>query len=93
MSAAPCCQSHSNFFRRAFGISQWILPTAILALLPKCPACLAAYVLLWTGVGLSLSTAGIVRMALLVLSISALMFLAFKVIRNAIAGLSQTKES
>ena len=78
MSTPLCCQSHSNFFRRALGISQWILPTAILALLPKCPACLAGYALLWTGIGLSMSAAAIVRSSLLFLSVAMLILLAAK---------------
>jgi hypothetical protein len=45
----------------------WVLPSAILVLVPKCPACLAAHVALWTGLGLSLSTATYLRWMLLFL--------------------------
>jgi hypothetical protein len=53
----------------------WILPSVLLVLLPKCPACVAAYVLLWTGLGLSLSVAAGLRYGLLFLCVASLLFL------------------
>ena len=47
-------------------------------LMPKCPVCLAAYVMLWTGLGLSLSTATYVRWMLLFLCVASLLFLTVK---------------
>jgi hypothetical protein len=44
-------------------------------LVPKCPACLAAHVTLWTGLGLSLSTATYLRWALLFVCVASLLFL------------------
>ena len=44
-------------------------------MVPKCPACLAAYVALWTGLGLSLSTATYLRWVVLFLCAAALLFL------------------
>jgi hypothetical protein len=59
-------------------IFAWVLPSAILVLVPKCPACLVTYVALWTGLGLSLSTATYLRWALLFLCASSLLFLIVK---------------
>jgi hypothetical protein len=50
-----------------------ILPGVLFALLPKCPACAAAYVLLLTGVGVSASAMNILQGLLLGLSVFALL--------------------
>lgn len=56
----------------------WIVPGTVLAFDPKCPACLAAYVALWTGLGMSISTAATVRWAMILLCAASLFFLTVK---------------
>jgi len=44
------------------------LSLGVWLLIPKCPVCLAAYVALWTGLGLSFGAATYVRWSLLATS-------------------------
>jgi len=80
---SACCDAASDrktptWAPRVREIFAWVLPGAILVLAPKCPACLAAHVALWTGLGLSLSTATYLRWALLFLCVASLLFLIVK---------------
>jgi hypothetical protein len=68
---------------RRFGA--WIVPGAILALLPKCPACLAAYLVLISGVGVSVSAAAQLRVVLIFASVAALGYLAVSAIKRVVA--------
>jgi hypothetical protein len=75
-----CCNATSTgksppWVRRVREVFAWALPSATLVLMPKCPVCLAAYVTLWTGLGLSLTTATYLRWALLFVSAASLVFL------------------
>jgi hypothetical protein len=77
-------QSRSRW-RRGGEIAGWILPSATLALLPKCPLCVAAYVALATGIGISLRTATYLRTALLVICVTSLVVIASRHIRRFIS--------
>jgi hypothetical protein len=77
---SACCGAASDrktptWVRSVRELFAWALPSAILVLVPKCPACLAAYVTLWTGLGLSLVTATYLRLVLLFLGVASLLFL------------------
>jgi hypothetical protein len=78
--------------RRVREMFAWVLPSAILVLVPKCPACLAAHVMLWTGLGLSFSAATYLRWGLLFLCVAALLFLFVERMNRLGAVLSHFKK-
>ena len=88
MTTRPCCHSATrdrehaprpaSRWRRGAEIAGWIIPSATLVLLPKCPVCVALYVALFSGIGLSLASASIVRTSLLILCVAALFYLTLK---------------
>ncbi|MBV8482995.1 MAG: hypothetical protein JO077_09045 [Verrucomicrobia bacterium] len=91
--ARPCCpvepvaepgrdvglaESGAPPYRRFLNFIGWIVPTAILALIPKCPVCVASYAVIGSGVGFSLSAFAQLRLALIVLCLVSLAFVGTK---------------
>jgi hypothetical protein len=85
----PCCcisQSEKTPRRRAsrwLDAVGWLLPATVLALMPKCPMCVAAYVALLTGLGLSLPAATAIRTTLIVLCAASLAYMAWRTATRA----------
>jgi hypothetical protein len=67
-----------GFFRRAWQGVQWLFPAAFLVLMPKCPMCVAAYIALCTGIGVSVSTAWWIQMLMIGLCVTSLAYLAVR---------------
>ncbi|MDB6021104.1 MAG: hypothetical protein JWQ04_961 [Pedosphaera sp.] len=94
MNARHCCQIKTRAgdnarrpasrLRRVGEIAGWIVPSALLALLPKCPLCVAAYVALATGIGISLPTATYLRAMLVAVCVASLVFIAARRLRSLI---------
>src|SRR4030095_340203 len=66
---------------RCLTLIEWATPGLILALLPKCPLCIAAYIAIGTGIGISVSTAAYIRLGLLVVCAASLFLLVTRSLR------------
>lgn len=67
-----------RFFEHFREFAGWLLPGATLVLLPKCPLCLAGYIALGTGIGLSVPGATYLRLLLIVLCVITLFYVAIR---------------
>jgi hypothetical protein len=68
--------------RRGGGIAGWIIPSAALILMPKCPMCVAMDVALFTGASISVASASHLRIAIGVLCGAVLFGLTVKGLRR-----------
>jgi hypothetical protein len=72
LTAPVCCESCQSkpavHAGQSWDVAAGICSIGIWTLVPKCPLCLAAYLTLWTGLGLSLTQAMYVRWSLLGIS-------------------------
>ena len=88
MKTRHCCQFATrdsdnaprplSCWQRGGEIAGWIVASATLVLLPKCPVCVVMYVALFSGIGISVASAAHLRTSLLVLCVAVLVGLALK---------------
>ena len=57
---------------------QWLFPATLLVLMPKCPLCVAAYVALFTGVGITVSTAHWIQILMVAFCLTSLAYVAVR---------------
>ncbi|QDV72305.1 hypothetical protein [Botrimarina mediterranea] len=82
MRACPCqCRKNSTRRRWVSGVA-WLAPTVALAVMPKCPACVVAYVAVLTGLGMSLTAAAYLRTGAIGVCLLALTWLVVAAIRR-----------
>jgi hypothetical protein len=93
MSDCPLCNleqgsnagQNPSFLGRVWRSVQWLFPAAMLAIVPKCPMCVAAYVALFTGVGISVSTARWIQVSMVVCGIGSLAYMARRYYRGRVS--------
>ena len=74
MTTGRCCTGEGPsrpLARRLSGAAASVLPGAVLVLLPKCPLCLAAWLTVATGIGISAAAVAWVRGLIVVFWVAA----------------------
>jgi hypothetical protein len=79
-------KTHPSAKKRSFALAKFSLPTLILALLPKCPACFAAYIALGTGISVSVAAASFLRTLLIGICVASLVWILANAFRSALMG-------
>ncbi|MBV9731851.1 MAG: hypothetical protein JO275_03680 [Verrucomicrobia bacterium] len=80
-------------YRRLLNFIGWIVPSAILALIPKCPVCVAGYAVIGTSVGFSLSALAQLRLALIVLCVVSLSFVGTNAVLYVVTRIAWKRHS
>jgi threonine/homoserine/homoserine lactone efflux protein len=72
--------------RRCCHAAGTVAPAAMLVLLPKCPACIVAYIAIGTGLGVTVTTAAYLRTGILVFCVACLVWMMARLWRSRQGG-------
>lgn len=86
-SPAPAANHQASLPGRLLELAGWLIPGTLLAFFPKCPLCVAGYVALATGLGISLAAATYLRWGLLTLCLGSLAYMAARRMKKPGASL------
>lgn len=78
-------KAHLSVVRHCPQVASSVLPAVILVLLPKCPVCIAAYIAMATGIGLSLPVTAHLRTLLVILCATSLIYFVARQIHRRLA--------
>jgi len=67
-------RSSRTLMQRFIGMIKIVMPPLMLTLIPKCPVCLAGYIAVATGLGISITTATYLRFLLIILCAGSLLY-------------------
>ena len=79
--------------RRTRDAAAWGLPSLVLALVPKCPMCVAAYLAIGGGLSVPFTTAAYLRTALVWLCWSVLLLLTARLVMRRMRGTHSRAEA
>jgi hypothetical protein len=80
----PVCCDKPSRSRRSLDIAGYVVPSAIMVLMPKCPACIVAYLAMGAGIGVTMTMAATLRVTLLILCVACLAFVTVRLVRRRV---------
>ena len=79
-----------KYIKRSVEFAKMMLPAIVFTIIPKCPVCLAGYIALSTGIGLSITTATYVRIVLIIICILSVLYFVVKHVRRFVVNVESS---
>lgn len=71
-------QGKKKTAQRFTGYIKMVIPAFVFVIIPKCPVCLAGYIAVASGIGISITTATYIRFGLIIFCVVSLSYFIFK---------------